>query len=129
MGIILLLLLAGVLITYIIILQRKNTECNEKNTECNEKNNKLEIEKIIYDNSKVKCEEQEQNYINNTHLVTSSTTCEELRRNYTEIVNKYILLTEEKEELNKKYYDLEKNHTMLQYKYDILNNSSQINST
>ena len=117
-----LLLLAGVLIIYIIILQIKNTECNEKN-------NELEIEKINYDNSKVKCEEQEQNNINNTHLVTSSTTSEEIRRNYTEIVNKYILLTEENKEFTRKYYDLEKNHTMLQYKYDILNNSSQINLT
>ena len=107
------------------ILQRKNTECNEKSIE-------LETEKNYYNDLRVYCEEQEQNHTQVTVYSSNTTTniCEELRRNYTQLVNKYILLTKEKDENNKKYYDLDKNHTILQYKYDVLiNDANHINAT
>ena len=101
-AVILLVILVGFLIGYIIYLQGKNIDYIEKNSE-------LEIEMKSCNEAKAECKEQgnicNDRLDNITHILancsstllacsnSSDDSCTELRSNYTDIFNKYILLT------------------------------------
>ena len=118
--IILLVLLISFLIIYIIILQRKNTEIKEDKSEL--KGQYKLLEKVYFDDlkvEKVECEEEQDN--NNTeYLANCLNICDDIRSNYSALVNKYILLVEENKELQKKLKELRENYTELQNNNSIL---------
>ena len=134
---ILLVLLVIFLIAYNIILQRSNTEYKERNGD-------LENEMKIFDEAKAECKAQENNFNDRLDNITQALTncsdamviytecctnsshpeaeipancsnsCTDLRSNYTDIYNKYILLTGINNELNSDLKELRENYDQLQ---------------
>ena len=133
---ILLILLVIFLIAYNIILQRSNTEYKERNSE-------LENEMKYFDETKAECKARENSFNDRLENITQALTncsdamvtcteccansshpdaeipancsdsCPDLRSNYTDIYNKYILLTGINNELDIDLKELRENYDQL----------------
>ena len=117
--IILLVLLVSFLIIYIIILQRKNTEIKEDKSKLEGKYKVLE--KVYFDDlkvEKVECEEQKNN--NTAYLTNCSNICDDIRSNYSALINKYILMIEENNKLLNELKEIRQNYTEFQDNNSIL---------
>ena len=135
-AVVLLVILVGFLIGFIIYLQGKSTDYKELNSV-------LETELLNCGEARAEYKEQENIYNdrldNITHILANCTSallacsnssddsCTELRSNYTDIFNKYILLTvksnetkTELEEIKTNYDELQTNYSLLRQEYDSL---------